>query len=584
MTAPAGLATALPQYIVGNKIGSGGMGVVYEGVHRSLGRQVAIKQLPADLIGDPDVNARFDREARVLASLDHPHIVPVYDYVQTGRDNLLVMEKLDGGTVYSKFHDEGLTGEQSCAIALAMLGGLHAAHAAGVLHLDVKPKNLLFTSAGVVKVADFGIAQVVSEGATMVTHAGEVLGTPAYIAPEQAMGNALSPAADVYASGTVLYELLCGDLPYDRTRGAVSMMRQRIFNDPQPLPRVPEPLATVVMRSLARDPIQRYRDAEAFAVDLSAAATAVFGPGWLERSRVPVHLGPRVMGSITQQLHRQPDAPTVVTPPIRGTVHEPTRSIDLADIRGRGLRPASELMGRGPSPLWPGLVAAVAVIVLAVLPFLADKTVEHKDQGQGLTVAGTLADGTRPVSPDLTNTFQITGPAPLNGTAPAKTEVTFEMNAAGIPLGGRVVPNVPITNGTFTATVDPESYMRWLIGGAATGEVKVGNGPVQQFTVVSDKNPMATVMGSGSLLLGLFGLAYIESIMRTLRRGHRRPLAPFSAALFGALVGFSAWLLISTLTTREPSLDYGIGCAVAGAIAASALALAAAWTARRRTG
>ncbi|MGH3861730.1 serine/threonine-protein kinase [Actinokineospora sp.] len=576
MTAPAGLASALPQYSVGDKIGSGGMGVVYEGVHRSLGRHVAIKQLPADLIGDPDVNARFDREARVLASLDHPHIVPVYDYVQTGRDNLLVMEKLDGGTVYSKFHDEGLTGEQSCAIALAMLGGLHAAHAAGVLHLDVKPKNLLFTSAGVMKVADFGIAQVVSEGATMMTHAGEVLGTPAYIAPEQAMGNPLSPAADVYAAGTVLYELLCGELPYDRTRGAVSMMRQRIFNDPQPLPRVPDPLSTVVMRSLARDPLHRYRDAEAFAVDLSAAATAVFGPGWLERSRVPVHLGPRVMGSITQQLHRQPDAATIVTPPVRGTVHEPTRSIDFAEARGRGLRPASELLSQGPSPLWPGLVAAVAVIVLAVLPFMAPKTLAHKDDGQGITIDG------QPMSAQVS--LNLSEPIVVTGKASGPTGILLELNAAGIPMGGRQLPEVvPNADGTFQATVKPDAIMRWTVGGAATGEITIGDQPVQRFTVVSEPHPMASVMGSGSLLLGLFGLAYIESTMRTLRRGHRRPAAPFTALPLGALVGAAVWLLVSVLTTREPSLTYGIAAAAVGALAASSLVLATAWSARRRS-
>ncbi|WP_436493329.1 serine/threonine-protein kinase [Actinokineospora sp. HUAS TT18] len=574
MTAPAGLAAALPQYSVGNKIGSGGMGVVYEGVHRSLGRHVAIKQLPADLIGDPDVNARFDREARVLAKLDHPHIVPVYDYVQTGRDNLLVMEKLDGGTVYSRFHGAGLTGEQSCAITLATLGGLHAAHTAGVLHLDVKPKNLLFTSAGVIKVADFGIAQVVSEGATMVTHAGEVLGTPAYIAPEQAMGNALSPAADVYAAGTVLYELLCGELPYDRTRGAVSMMRQRIFNDPQPLPRVPEPLATVVMNSLARDPLHRYRDAEAFAVDLSAAATAVFGPGWLERSQVPVHLGPRVMGSITQQLHRQPDAPTVITPPVRGTVPEPTRSIDLADLRGKGLRPASELMSpSGPSPLWPGLAGAVAVIVLAMLPFLAPTTVTHDPTIQGLQVDGQSVPGQ--VRLDLTRDFPITGPK-------AEGNIVFELNAAGIPLGGREIPASAITptGNSFTANVDPESYQRWLVGGAVTGKVQFTDGRAQEFTVVTGQR-LASVMGAGSLLLGLFGIAYLESIMRTLRRGFRRPMAPFSAIPLGALVGGSVWLLASTLTAREPVATWGIACAAVGAVAASLLVLATAWSKRR---
>src|SRR3569833_593405 len=292
MSAPAELVAALPQYDIGAEIGEGGMGVVFAGVHRTLGRSVAIKQLPWDILNHAASSELFDREARVLASLDHPHIVPVYDYVRTGREHLLVMERLDGGTVHSRFHGDGVSGEQACAIGLAMLAGLHAAHRAGVLHLDVKPRNLLFNLQGVVKVADFGSARVISEGATLVTHGGEILGTPAYIAPEQAMGNALSPAADVYAAGTVLYELLSRQLPFDNTRGAISVMRQHMFTDPRPI-------AGVIMRSLARELDARYREAESFAADLAGAATAVYGPGWLERSGVPVlHLPPRVIAGL----------------------------------------------------------------------------------------------------------------------------------------------------------------------------------------------------------------------------------------------------------------------------------------------
>ncbi len=299
MSAPAELVAALPQYDIGESIGEGGMGVVFAGVHRTLGRSVAIKQLPWDVLNHAASSELFDREARVLASLDHPHIVPVYDYVRTGREHLLVMERLDGGTVHSRFHGGGVSGEQACAIGLAMLAGLHAAHRAGVLHLDVKPRNLLFSTQGVVKVADFGIARVISEGATLVTHGGEILGTPAYIAPEQAMGNALSPAADVYAAGTVLYELLSGRLPFDNTRGAISMMRQHMFTDPQPIAGVPAPIAGVVMRSLARELDARYREAESFAADLAAAATVAYGSGWLERAGVPVlHLTPRVIAGL----------------------------------------------------------------------------------------------------------------------------------------------------------------------------------------------------------------------------------------------------------------------------------------------
>jgi serine/threonine-protein kinase len=144
VTVSANVVAALPQYDIGPQIGRGGMGVVYAGVHRPLGRPVAVKRLPGVLAEDERMSARFAHEARLLARLDHPHIVPVYDYVQDRGEHLLVMEKLDGGTVWSKFTDSGVTPASSCAYGLAMLSGLHAAHEAGVLHLDVKPKNVKF--------------------------------------------------------------------------------------------------------------------------------------------------------------------------------------------------------------------------------------------------------------------------------------------------------------------------------------------------------------------------------------------------------------------------------------------------------
>ncbi|GAB3161475.1 hypothetical protein GCM10027258_78500 [Amycolatopsis stemonae] len=380
MSAPAELVAALPQYDIGAEIGEGGMGVVFAGVHRSLGRSVAIKQLPWDVLNHQTSSELFDREARVLASLDHPHIVPVYDYVRTGREHLLVMERLDGGTVHSRFHGDGLSGEQSCAIGLAMLAGLHAAHRAGVLHLDVKPRNLLFNLQGVVKVADFGIARVISEGATLVTHGGEILGTPAYIAPEQAMGNALSPAADVYAAGTVLYELLSGQLPFDNTRGAISMMRQHMFTDPRPISGVPMPIAGVIMRGLARELDSRYREAESFAADLAAAATAVYGPGWLERSGVPVlHLTPRVIAGLNSATAPAPPEEARTRPVQRpsgpnATLVAPSGAADTAGPGGWGVGSpgvagggaagggaGAGVVGGGPDSAWPGGGAGVGV-------------------------------------------------------------------------------------------------------------------------------------------------------------------------------------------------------------------------------
>ena len=214
------VAHALPAYDIGGELGRGAMGVVISGQHRQLGRPVAIKQLPLGFGQDPTVKVRFVQEARLLASLDHPHIVPVFDFVDQDGLCLLVMEMLTGGTVWSKFTTTGLTNAESCGIVMATAGALQAAHGRGILHRDIKPENLMFSGSGALKVTDFGIAAVVGGDQTLANENGEVIGTPAYMAPEQALGQALSPATDVFAAGVLLYELLTGQLPYPERRWA----------------------------------------------------------------------------------------------------------------------------------------------------------------------------------------------------------------------------------------------------------------------------------------------------------------------------------------------------------------------------
>lgn len=555
MSAPAEVVAALPQYEIGAAIGEGGMGVVFAGVHRSLRRDVAIKQLPWDVLNHAVSSELFDREARVLASLDHPHIVPVYDYVRTGREHLMVMERLDGGTVHSRFNGKGVSGEQACAIGLAMLAGLHAAHEAGVLHLDVKPKNLLFTTQGVMKVADFGIAKVISEGATLVTHGGEVLGTPAYIAPEQALGNALSPAADVYAAGTVLYELLSGKLPFDNTRGAISMMRQHMFTDPRPIEGVPAPIAGVVMRSLARELDSRYREAETFAADLAAAATAVYGPGWLDRSQVPVrHLAPRVISALST-----PTAPPV---PVGDAATQPVRRPGAPDRTMSATRISLQPEAARPV-LWLQLGAALALITLVVIAFLTPERLPH--EAMALRLDGKAVTGS--VEVDLSKTFTVTG-------AGTPRQLSLDLSAAGIPLGSATATTKANGNGGFRADLTFPGLTRWIVGGAVTATVSADGEP-QAFTLLTRQHPLASALGAGSLILALFALAYLESGLRTIRNGHRWRGALVTGPVLGLLFGATVWLCVSVLRVHEPSPAFGAGCAIAGAVAAGLVVVAA---------
>jgi serine/threonine-protein kinase len=563
MSAPAELIAALPQYDIGAEIGEGGMGVVFAGTHRTLGRSVAIKQLPWDVLNHAASSELFDREARVLASLDHPHIVPVYDYVRTGREHLLVMERLDGGTVHSRFHGGGVSGEQACAIGLAMLAGLHAAHRAGVLHLDVKPRNLLFSTQGVMKVADFGIARVISEGATLVTHGGEILGTPAYIAPEQAMGNALSPAADVYAAGTVLYELLSRQLPFDNTRGAISMMRQHMFTDPRPIAGVPVPIAGVIMRSLARELDSRYREVESFAADLAGAATAVYGPGWLERAGVPVlHLTPRVIAGLNSPTAPAPPA-DARTRPVQRPSSPSLPSTPDPTLSATRIPRQPEPEPRPASTLWFRLAAAAAAVVLVVLALLNPERLPHQ-ASPTLIVGG--APVSAPVEVDLSKPLTVTGPG-----NPGR--IALDLSAAGIPLGAAETTSKAAGNG-FTAQLELPGLARWIVGGAVTATIQTG-AVTQTFTLLTSQHPLASAMGAGSLILALFALAYLESVLRNIRNGHRGRGALIAGPVLGILFGAALWLCLSVLRVHEPSPGFGAGCAVAGAVAAGFVVVAA---------
>src|SRR5919205_843262 len=288
------IADALPAYEVGGVVGQGGFGVALAGRHRQLDRRVAIKQLSRAFAADVAVRRRFAAEARVLASLDHPHVVPVYDFVEREDLCLLVMELLPGGTLRERFAT-GLTAAEAVAVSMACAAGLNAAHQRGVLHRDVKPENMLFAASGAIKVTDFGIAKVVGGTETLLTRAGEVVGTPAYMAPEQVRGGELSPATDVYALATMTYELLSGVLPFTTDGNAMSLLFKHVHEPPIPLrdvaPGVPSPVAEAVMHGLTTDPAERFASAVSFGTALAEAGTEAWGWGWLSADGMPVVSG-----------------------------------------------------------------------------------------------------------------------------------------------------------------------------------------------------------------------------------------------------------------------------------------------------
>jgi WD40 repeat protein len=274
---PERIAAALPAYTIGDTLGQGGYGVVVAGEHRQLKRRVAIKVVAIDAALTGTV---MTAEAQMMASLDHPHIVRVYDYLEADGLGLIVMELLEGGTLST---EAKLGQPESCAVALAVAEGLCHAHERGILHRDIKMTNVLFDAAGVPKIGDFGIARMFT-GTGVHATVGPARGTPRYMAPEQLSGAWLSPATDLYALALVLYELLAGVPAFDPNRPL-----RRLTEPPQPPPGVPRPIGDVVLRALAFDPGDRYPRAADFSAALSTATAAAYGPGWLADVDVPVH-------------------------------------------------------------------------------------------------------------------------------------------------------------------------------------------------------------------------------------------------------------------------------------------------------
>lgn len=283
---------ALPAYEISHEIGRGAFGVVYAARHLQLDRDVAIKQLPRAFAADPGVRERFTAEARMVASLEHPHIVPVYDFVD--RDDgicLLVMERCQG-SVGDRFQEDGLATDEACAAVIACCAALDHAHGAGLLHRDIKPENLMLDTKGVVKLGDFGIARALDSDARR-TATGMVIGTPAYMSPEQVRGEDLTAASDVYSVGIMAYELLTGALPFPESPTATGLLAHHLVTEPTPLtvtrPELPGTVGAVIDRALAKSLDDRHGSALELASELAEACVRSFGTGWLRRRRFVLH-------------------------------------------------------------------------------------------------------------------------------------------------------------------------------------------------------------------------------------------------------------------------------------------------------
>ncbi len=342
----ARIGAVLPAYELGAELGTGAFGLVLAGRHRRLDRHVAIKVLAA---GHDGVITDFAAEARLLAGIDHPHVVRVYDYVEAGDLHLIIMELLGGGTLTRR--RVGLPQEDACAVGLAVAAALSCAHGQGMLHRDIKTDNMLFDTTGLLKVTDFGIAKIVEGSAAT---ASALVGTPAYMAPEQITGGRLGPATDLYALGIVLYQLLAGAAPFDPKLPVRALWQHHLDVIPTPPVGVPAPVAEVVLRALAKDPAARQPSAHTFALDLAHAAAGAYGPDWTARSSIRLRLDDDV-----REAAGHPPAPTGPVPPTTRRIPTPPPPLAAAFNKQEpsphqaGGRDPNQGAGHGAQPPWP---------------------------------------------------------------------------------------------------------------------------------------------------------------------------------------------------------------------------------------
>jgi eukaryotic-like serine/threonine-protein kinase len=277
------------RYRVEARIGSGGMGEVYRGVDTVLDRTVAIKILLAQFARDVSFVERFRREAQAAARLNHPNIVGIYDSGADGETQFIVMEFIEGRTLADFMSSGGhFTPDHAVEVAEKICDALAYAHVAGVIHRDIKPANVMVTRKGEVKVMDFGIARIVA-GPQTAPQTSAVLGTAAYISPEQAQGQAVDGRSDIYSLGAVLYEMVTGRPPFVGD-SPVAVAYKQVNESPMPPSllnaEVSPRLDAVLMRALAKNPANRYQTADDFRADLERArhgqdvqATPLMPPG-----------------------------------------------------------------------------------------------------------------------------------------------------------------------------------------------------------------------------------------------------------------------------------------------------------------
>src|SRR5215813_814788 len=273
----------ISHYRILSKLGAGGMGEVYLAEDTQLGRHAAIKLLPPETVSDEHARKRLVREARVVATLDHPNICSIYEVGEADGRSFIAMQYIEGERLDLRLKRKPVDLKESLTIALQIADALTEAHTHGIIHRDIKPANVIITSRGQAKVMDFGLAKVIQQAGgedteaktkTLLTAPDEILGTVPYMSPEQLRGEQVSACSDIWALGVVLYEMITGQRPF---RGSTTFTLSSAILRESPAPisaRVPAGLRRLIQRCLAQEPTERYQHASELRAALEVSQQA----------------------------------------------------------------------------------------------------------------------------------------------------------------------------------------------------------------------------------------------------------------------------------------------------------------------
>ena len=450
------------KYEIQDLLGRGGMATVYKGYHAEIERFVAIKVLPPHPAQGPEFIERFQLEARTIARLQHPHILPVYDYGAEGDILYLAIAYIEGGSLADRIDNGPLPPTEIDKFLRETASALDYAHRQNVIHRDIKPDNVLLNNDGYVFLSDFGIAKLVG-GDSNLTGTGGLVGTPAYMAPEQAQGGELSPAADIYALGVVVFEMLTGQQPY-KADTPIQIMMKHVT---EPIPRLSEvmhevspALEGVMARALAKDPVDRYATATAFS---EAFSRAISGLGGTPTPMTQTLQLDSPGETIQLQATPLPDQTAVSTPTV---ITQPANNTPLI-IGG------IVIIG----------LLVIAVVALVVFSLNQNQPVVQVDNPTATVLAeATSVAAVQPtVAPDFGRATFNTNDAPGD---------TFNLRAEGMP-----------------AAAADRSYVVWLVNTESDESLNVG----QLNIDVTGEGFLTFTDPDGRFLPGLFNAVFITA-------------------------------------------------------------------------